>query len=117
MLFGAIFPLDLRLAGWRRNAIAVDQLARLLLPVAISGLVLAALAGLLLFATDARAYAASSLFQAKLVLILLGLANAIALQKCDWQHGSSRYMAFAGVASIALWLSVIVCGRLLGYLE
>ena len=96
---------------------AIDGLERLLLPVAISGLILAALAGLLLFATDARAYAASPLFQTKLVLILLGLANAVALRKLDWRHVPSRRAALAGIASISLWLSVIVCGRLLGYLD
>ena len=63
LLSGAIVPLDLRLVGWRRGAGAVDQLSSLLLPVAIFGFALAAGAGLLLFATDARAYAASPLFQ------------------------------------------------------
>ena len=48
LLFGAIVPLDLRLAGWRRDAAAVDGLSRLLLPVAIFGFLLAAGAGLLL---------------------------------------------------------------------
>ena len=117
MLFGAIVPLDLRLAGWRRDAVAVDSLSRLLLPVALAGLTLTVFAGLLLFATDARAYAASWLFRAKVVLIALALGNAILLRKADWRQVRGRRVALAGLASIALWLSVIVCGRLLGYLE
>lgn len=117
LLFGAIVPLDLRLAGWRREAGRVDGLSRLLLPVAIFGFLLAACAGLLLFATDARAYAASPLFQAKLVLIAVALVNALALRATDWRRPerSDRRIAVAGAASIMLWLAVIVLGRLIGY--
>ena len=117
LLFGAIAPLDLRLIGWRRDAAPVDGLSRLLLPVAIFGFVLAALAGLLLFATDARAYAAAPLFRAKLLLIALALANALALRRTDWRNARSRRVALAGAASLFLWLGVILLGRLIGYLD
>ena len=71
LLFGSIVALDLRLVGWRRDVGATDAFARLLLPVAITGLAVAIPAGLLLFATDARAYAASPLFQAKIAVIAI----------------------------------------------
>ncbi|HYD07884.1 MAG TPA: hypothetical protein VEC60_19270, partial [Reyranella sp.] len=117
LLFGGIVPLDLRPAGWRRGAGPVDALARLLLPVAIFGLILAIVTGLLLFATDARAYAGSWLFRAKLVLIAAALINALALRRIDWRRegGTPRRAAWAGVASLLLWLGVIILGRLLGY--
>jgi hypothetical protein len=118
LLFGAIVPLDLRLIGWRHQAEPVDRVSRLLLPVAITGLLIAAPAGLLLFATDARAYAAAPLFQAKMVLIALAITNALALRRIDWRAGPPRgRTAIAGAASILLWLGAIVCGRLLGYIE
>ena len=118
LLFGAIVPLDLRLAGWRRESGEVDRLSRLLLPVAIFGFVVAACAGALLFATDARAYAASPLFQAKILLIALALANALSLRAIDWRAESSpRRVAIAGGASVILWLGVIILGRLVGYLD
>jgi hypothetical protein len=117
LLFGAIVPLDLRLAGWRRGVGAVGPLSRLLLPVAIFGFLLAAVAGLLLFATDARAYAESALFRAKLVLIAAALANAWLLRRIDWRgtRSSDRRVAVAAAASLLLWLAVIVVGRLIGY--
>jgi hypothetical protein len=117
LLFGAIVPLDLRLVGWRREAATVDALARLLLPLAIFGFLLAACAGLLLFATDARAYAASPLFQAKMVLIATALANALALRASGWRQPqpSSGRVAAAGAVSVLLWFCVIVLGRLIGY--
>lgn len=116
LLFGAIAALDLRLIGWRRAAGSTDALARLLLPVAIAGLSLAILTGLLLFATDARTYAGSSLFQAKLVLIALAIGNALWLRGTAWRGATPQpRVALAGVASILLWLGVIVLGRLVGY--
>ena len=118
LLFGAIVPLDLRLIGWRSRSEPVDRLSRILLPVAIAGLLVAVPAGLLLFATDARAYAAAPLFQAKMILIALAIANALALRRFDWSRSEpNRRVAFAGAASILLWLGAITCGRLLGYIE
>ena len=96
----------------------MDGLSRILLPVAIAGLLIAVPAGLLLFATDARAYAAAPLFQAKMILIALAIANALALRRFDWSGSEpTRRVAFAGAASILLWLGAITCGRLLGYIE
>jgi hypothetical protein len=115
LLFGAIVPLDLRLAGWRASAGSVESLSRLLLPVAMFGFVLAACAGLLLFATDARAYSASPLFQAKIVLIVLALVNALWLRSIDWRHTATSRARVAGMASVLLWLGVILLGRLVGY--
>ena len=116
LLFGAIVALDLRLIGWRRTAGSADGFARLLVPVAGAGLALAIPAGLLLFATDARAYAASPLFQAKILFIGLALANAVWLRASERRRPRPRpRLALAGAASICLWLGAIVLGRLVGY--
>jgi hypothetical protein len=117
LLFGAIVPLDLRLAGWRRNEASLAVLARFLLPVAATGFVVAASAGVLLFAADARSYAASPFFQAKLAAIAAALANAAMLRKVDWSAPSlsCRRLALAGVISLSLWLCAIVLGRWIAY--
>lgn len=115
LLFGAIVPLDLRLAGWRAADGALGPLSRVVLPVAVFGFVLAACAGLLLFATDARAYAASPLFQAKLILIALALLNAFWLRRIDWRNTPTNHTRIAGISSLLLWLGVILLGRLIGY--
>lgn len=117
LLFGSIVPLDLRLAGWRRTGGDLEELSRLLLPVAIAGFLLAASAGLLLFATDARAYASSPLFQAKVLVIAAALGNALLLRTIDWREArpGDRRVAAAGAASLLLWLSAIFLGRLVGY--
>ena len=77
LLFGGIAGFDLRLMGaWRR--VPLDALAQVLVPVAAAGLVLAALCGSLLFIVKATEYAASSLFQAKMAMLVLGLLNIAA---------------------------------------
>jgi hypothetical protein len=117
LLFGAIVPVDLRLAGWRRSTADLATTSRLLLPVAVTGFIIAAIAGLLLFATDARAYAASALFRAKLVLICLALLNVALLARVDWRAAAlpGRRLSVHGLASLLLWLGVIVLGRAIGY--
>ncbi len=117
LLFGSIVPLDLRLAGWRRGDASLAALSRLLLPIAKIGFALAALTGLLLFAADARTYAASPLFQAKLVVIAAALVNAGLLSRVDWNAPrlSNRRLAAAGGVSLLLWLTAIGLGRWIAY--
>ena len=116
LLFGAITALDLRLIGLRRHAGTPAGLTQLLVPVAIFGLLLAIPTGLLLFATDARAYAVSPLFQAKIALVALAILNALWLRAIERRGPAShRRAALAAGASILLWLGAIVLGRLVGY--
>jgi uncharacterized membrane protein len=120
LLFGAIVPVDLRLIGaWRDVPLAV--FLRVLVPVAAVGLVLAAVFGLLLFAANARDYAASGFFQAKMAMLALGVANALAFHALRRRHAPDDpdrdipLQRSVGVASLAVWLAVIVLGRLIGY--
>ena len=116
LLFGAIAALDLRLIGFRRDSGAAAGFTSLLVPVAVAGLLLAIPTGLLLFSTDARAYAVSPLFQAKMLLIVLAIGNALWLRAIERRGpASQRRAAVAAAASILLWSVVIVLGRLVGY--
>ena len=116
LLFGSIVALDLRLLGWRQDAGSTEAFTRLLVPVAIGGLLIAIPAGLLMFATDARAYAASPLFQVKIIFVVLGIGNALWLRAAEMRGSASpSRAAFAAAASIPLWLGAIVLGRLVGY--
>lgn len=116
LLFGSIVALDLRVLGWRRESGSAEGFTRLLVPVAIGGLLIAIPAGLLMFATDARAYAASPLFQAKMVLVALAIGNALWLRTTVRRGPVPQWReALAAGASILLWLGAIVLGRLVGY--
>lgn len=122
LLFGAIVPLDLRLMGFFQRT-PLQHLANTLVPVAITGLVLALLTGSLLFATRPLDYVAEPLFGIKLALLGAGVVNALVLRYSpDWKlvgvaPGAPQQRAWRlhGLLSIVLWLGVITAGRLIGY--
>lgn len=122
LLFGSIVPLDLRLLG-RQADLPLGPFARALIPVAIAGLLLAVSTGLLMFATKPLDYVVEPLFAIKLGLLTLAIVNALALhRRAQW--GLMRSSApgpvpagwkWAALASLMLWLGVILAGRLIGY--
>lgn len=114
LLFGAIVPLDLRLLGlWR--GVPVDHLARALVPVAATGLVLAVCTGALLFTTRPADYVVEPLFGVKVSLLAAAVINALLLRRVPrWRQGGGG-SGVAGALSIMLWLGVITAGRMIGY--
>lgn len=124
LLFGAIVPLDLRLLGrWRTVPLA--DLSRVLVPMAMIGLLLAIGSGVLLFATRPVDYVAEPLFLAKFTMLVVAIANALALRRStSWRllsvahpaaHAIPTRWQIAAAVSIALWLGVIAIGRLIAY--
>jgi hypothetical protein len=129
LLVGGIVPLDLRLLGlWR--SVPLGLLARVLVPVALTGLALTVFCGLLMFAVSATKYAALPLFWLKLGFIAAALTNAALLRltpawtlarlpdlPAAFYTGSpAPRLGAAGALSIGLWLAALLCGRFLAYL-
>lgn len=113
LLFGAIVPLDLRLVGaWR--SVPLQLLSRVLVPLAGAGLALAVCNGFLLFIVKAGAYAASGLFQAKMLILGVGAANALVYLVAR-PRADGATQRFLGATSLLAWPCVIVLGRLVGY--
>jgi hypothetical protein len=114
LLLGAILPMDLRLLGlWRRD-LRPTLVVGLLRPVAATGAGLAVATGALLFTVQAKDYAALPLFWVKIALVALGLAHALAHPGVA--TAPTPRQRTAGAVSLAIWPTVLVCGRLLGYL-
>lgn len=123
LLVGGIVPLDLRLLGlWRHYPVMV--FVDVLRITSALGLGLAVACGALLFATAAVDYAGSVLFRVKMVVVLLGVANALILGRVlkrqdirSLPMDACMPLALrAGVLlSLAVWVSALVLGRLLGY--
>src|SRR5690606_32753296 len=119
---GAVAVMDLRLAGFFQATWPGSLLRRARL-IAILGFIGLVASGAVLFVAEASHIVLNGVFQIKLALIGLGLANviwfetAIAGQVKDLQPhtplpGRAR---FVGVTSIAVWLAVAACGRLIAY--
>lgn len=120
ILLGAMAILDLRLLGWRKRVL-VSSLSLVVLPVAATGLLIAVIAGVLLFVARPLDYIFSGLFQIKLGLLLLALVNAWwCVGSAGWRvaltdgavSGSVRASA---ALSLGLWLAIIFAGRMVGY--
>ena len=102
LLLGGIGLVDLRILGAFRT-LPLQPLARSLVPIAATGVLILAASGSILFAADAVALAGNLTFRLKLVLIALAIAN-VALFR--WRFGAvasrsptaPRAAAGAGVA-------------------
>jgi hypothetical protein len=120
MLVGGIGIVDLRLVGVFR-AIPLEPLSRALTPVAVAGLALMLPSGATMFAADAKGMAASPLFQWKLVLIGIALANALAFRLIwgkrisGWDSSPPPLGRAMAAASLGLWLVIGTLGRLIAY--
>jgi hypothetical protein len=119
LLVGAIVVFDLRVLGFAK-AIPLRELSRLTLPVCLAAAVLAAGSGVLLLDAHAQDLLASRALQVKLALIATAALNAGYFRTgpwitvAAWNVGvASPFAARASAAlSIALWLGVLGCGRL-----
>lgn len=122
LLFGSIVVVDLRVLGLGRR-VPIKPLLALALPFSVAGFVVAASTGLLMFTAHAGDFLTNPAFITKIVLIILAGCNAAALHAgplAALRAGEdavlpARARLFA-LASILLWMGVIVCGRMLAYL-
>jgi uncharacterized protein DUF6644 len=123
VLVGSIAMLDLRLLGLS-GELAVRQLARHVLPWTLGALLLIVPTGLMMFVAHASDLIANRAFQLKLLLIMGAGLNAAMFHMGpfrtvgSWDRGTNTPASAKvhAAASLALWLGVISCGRLLAYL-
>jgi hypothetical protein len=110
ILLCGVLLMDLRLLGLFR-ALPERPFIQLLRRVTLGGFALAVLAGVALFSVRASEYAAMPLFWLKLGLIAVAALNLAAL---IW---SARAKPVFGGLSLLLWLSVLLAGRFLGFVQ
>lgn len=119
VLVGASAVVDLRVLGFARQ-FPIASLPSLT-PAIVSGLIVNALTGLLLFAADASTKAAQPVFYLKLGCIALALVTTVRLMRMVRQSPDDEALARAGArrwagASLGLWAAAITAGRLMAYL-
>jgi hypothetical protein len=122
LLVGSIAVLDLRLLGFART-LPVRRLASHVLPWSAAAFLLIVPSGLLMFIAHAGDFIQSNVFILKMCLLLAAGANAAVFHTrvfrgaSDWDvHRAPPVTArLAAALSLALWVGVIACGRLLAY--
>lgn len=118
LLVGGIGVVDLRVIGYGKR-IPLGPLSRMLTPLAVAGLLIQAVTGVMLYAADAGPLFVSPVMRIKLALIALALANALAFRRLfgDLDNETPPPLArtMAG-ASLAAWLAVVGLGRWIAYI-
>lgn len=121
LVLGSIIALDLRLLGVGRRVVTAEALSRFLTPVTLVGLALSIASGLILFTADASAIAVNPIFRLKMVLLVLGLANAWAFRRLwlpalpGWDIRAPLGGRLQAAGSMVIWLLLATAGRLIAY--
>jgi hypothetical protein len=122
ILVGSVAMFDLRVLGFAR-ALPLQALGRHLLPWTVASLAVIVPAGLMMFSAHPHDFASNQVFQLKLLLIgAAGLNAAIfhlgvyrGVLTWNAREAAPALAKAHALASLALWIAVISCGRLLAY--
>jgi hypothetical protein len=123
-LFGSVLVLDLRLLGVWRRRVRIADVSSAVIPVAMTGFVIAAATGAAMLATKATAYVDNPFLLIKFPAIAVGVINAGVLNLTPaWRQldvraltvREQRQLAVFGGVSLTAWLTAITCGRMIGY--
>jgi hypothetical protein len=123
LVFGSIALVDLRLVGVRALSRPISKISEELLPVTWMAFLVAAITGTILFTSNALSYSQNFYFISKIILLALAGINMLCFQFIigrnleGWSHlrqlpNSAR---IAGAISLLLWISIIICGRWIGF--
>lgn len=123
LVVGSIAVVDLRLLGFASVDRPVGRLMRSILPITVGAFGLAVAAGSLLFISHASKYLENRFFIAKITLIALAGVNMavfhlIGARNLDqWENDAlpPLFARVAGGLSLFLWVSIVACGRWIGF--
>jgi hypothetical protein len=120
LLIGPMLLLDLRLLGAGRQY-PLPAVSATLTPWAVVGLLLLLPSGALLFAADAGPLLGNPVMQIKLLLIALGIGNALLFRLLwsdrldEWDLVRPRAGQLQALLSALCWLAAGTLGRLIAY--
>jgi hypothetical protein len=120
---GSISIVDLRLLGFASTHQPVGRLIKGVLPYTWGAFAIAVVAGSLLFISHAAKYLENGFFVTKLALIaaaglnmlLFHLIGAKNMQRWENDVRPPFQARFAGTMSLLIWISVVACGRWVGF--
>src|SRR6266852_7079038 len=123
VFFGSVVMFDLRLLGVTMRKVPASEVVDRLLPLTIAAFVIMVISGtLLFFAIPLRSYQSIFLRFKILLLLLAGLNvwifhSRVYPKVATWDTDAMppRPARIAGALSLALWIGVIVSGRMIAY--
>ncbi len=123
LFFGTVVMFDLRLLGLSMRNVPVSQVVDRLLPWTIAGFALMVITGsLLFFAIPLRSFQ-NIFFRFKMLMLIVAALNIWlfhsrvypSLSVWDSDPVPPRRVRLAGGISLALWCTIVVCGRMIAY--
>ncbi|HEX5281275.1 MAG TPA: DUF6644 family protein [Micropepsaceae bacterium] len=123
IVLGSITRLDMRLMGLIWHDRPVSEVSEEMLPWTWTSFVIAAVFGFMLWASKPITYLGIAFFDMKMLLIILAGLNMLVFQfgiyrsvgAWDCDPVPPTGVRLAGAVSMACWLCVVVCGRLIGF--
>jgi hypothetical protein len=123
ILVGSVAMFDLRVLGVARQ-IPLRALSRFLLPWSWAALLVVIPSGMMMFSAHAADFLGNPAFKLKMALLLAALMNTAYFHTgpfqgvAAWNQDATAPLSarLSAALSIAIWFSVISCGRLLAYL-
>ena len=123
VVLGSIARVDLRLAGLVSRDRSISEISHEMLPWTWIGFALTTIFGVLLFVGQPIKYVGIAFFDVKVILILLAGLNMLVFEYLT-RRGMGRWdrapipplqVRLAGGLSLAFWISVVICGRFIGF--
>jgi len=123
IVFGTILLVDLRLMGLAARDYPISRLSKAVVPVTWVAFIIAAITGSLLFLSNPITYYGNVYFRAKIVLMFCAAVNMAifhvwtmrSMRNWDTTPHIPLAVRFAGLISALLWVTIIVCGRWIGF--
>lgn len=123
VVFGTILIIDLRLLGAASANRPFQKMAPEILKWTWVGFAVTLVTGALMFTTNAGVYYHNTYFRIKMLLLLLAgvnmgifeLTTGRRVQLWGQELSTPRAAKTAAKVSLLIWISVIVCGRLIGF--
>jgi len=123
IVVGAIAIVDLRLLGLRARGRDIQELLNQFVPVTLGAFGIGFGAGALMFIAKPDTYLANAFFLAKMGLLTLAGANAVAfhlifsrtLARTTAGVAAPLPARLSGLFSLSVWIAIIACGRWIGF--
>jgi hypothetical protein len=121
-VFGTVAMMDMRLIGLVSRDSRVTELSRDNLTWTWGAFLLAAITGTLLWMSKAHIYMKEPWFYAKMILIGVAGVNMAIFHAVTWRTIGQwdagpppKAARIAGFTSLALWVVVVACARMIGF--
>ena len=114
LLIGSLVVFELRVWGLGR-AVELHALARLALPISVSGFALVLCSGLVMFLSQIDEMLGNTAFVVKMGLVAAAGLNAIGFHLRGGLAADDRFARVQTALSLGLWVAVVFCGRWIAY--